>query len=264
MTFDSIDLTGSTYGLTVLNTTFFPAGKEQRIHSRDIPNRHGGFATGGFVEAKDIAVDVLVQGTSTSDLLAKIDAINIAIDPQKGIKPLSIPAFSGRQWNVSVKEQADANVRGASAAAFRITFHAADPIAYATTATTQNITIDANPEEFNAPASSVIAGSTFATPVWTVRNTDATQIDGFVISNTTRSESISVSQVLQQNEYCRVDGARGVVEFSSDGTNWTNINNKIASSPAVFPKLSAGVANACSIGGFVAGTATVVYRARYY
>lgn len=264
MTFDSIDLTGSTYGLTVLNTTFFPAGKEQRIHSRDVPNRHGGFATGGFVQAKDIAVDVMVQGTSTADLLAKIDAINIALDPQKGIKPLFLPAFPGRQWNASLKEQADANVRGQAAAAFRLTFHAADPIAYATSATTQNVTLDETPKAFNAPASGNFAGSTFALPVWTVRNTSASPVTAVTISNVTRLESIIVNQTLEQNEYIRVDAARGVVEFSTNGSTWTNINNKIASSPAAFPKLSGGVVNACSVAGVGTGTLAVTYRARYY
>jgi predicted phage tail component-like protein len=264
MHYNGVDLSGSAYGLTVLNATPMPSRAEARLHSRDVPNRHGGYAVGGYVEAQDIEAQVMIVGTSTTDLLAKLDALNRALDVQQGAKAFRFDAIPGRQWYGWLRNRITGPMMGPAAFRTTLVFHCPDPIAYSTDVTTQNVTLDASPKAFNVPGTGVLAGSTFALPVWTFRNTSATPVAGFSFANITRGEGMSIAYTMEENEYIRVDTARGVVEFSSLGADWTIINNAITTSPASFPKLTPGGANSCSVTGIPTGTLAVSYRARFY
>jgi len=262
MTFNGTDLGGTTYGLTVLNATPIPVRGEARVHTRDIPGRDGGIAIAGYAESTELEVEAWIEGSSVTDLQSKIDAVNLVCSPRLGPKVITIDEFPGRRWTGVLKNALRGRLMN-TGTRVTLSFFCADPAAEASTATSQSVTVNETPEAFNVPASGNIAGSLDAAPVWTLENTHAGGLTGITLTNTTRGESISISQSVGMNEYLRVDVARGVVEYSTDGLSWTIINNKITSSPAAFPRLSPGVPNACTLTGVTAGTLTVSYRARY-
>jgi hypothetical protein len=149
---------------------------------------------------------------------------------------------------------------------------AADPLEYSVSATTQSVTVDADPEEFEVPADVEIegvptavlcAGNAVAVPVWTVTNTDAATVGSVTLTNVTRSEALLWTGSLAQNAKLRIDSQRMYVERSTDGgTNWTGVMSGLRLGDP-FPGLSPQVQNACTLEGLVAGTLGISYYARW-
>lgn len=253
----------ASYGLTVLDSTPLPVWPGARLYRKDVPQRHGGVGAGGKTESRRIQVSCIVEGSSISDLQSKLDTIKRLLNPDNGSKAFYLDAMSDRMWYGQLATRIEAQVIGAVAARLLLVFDCADPLAYATSLTTQTVTVSADPHSFNVPASSTVAGSVEALPVWTVRNTDAASATGVAVENTTRSETISVAYTVPTNAYVRIDTARELVEYSADGTTWTPIMSAIITAPLYWPKLTPGVANACKVHGLTAGTLAISYRARY-
>jgi len=95
MSYNSTDL--STYGVTLVNLEY-SFSSVPSIRSINMPQRHGGFTQGGFLEPLTMHCQVAVQGSSTADLLSKLDTINLILSPENGDKAISFDHISGRYW----------------------------------------------------------------------------------------------------------------------------------------------------------------------
>ena len=260
MTYNSIDLSGSTYGLTVIAA---PIGllSGPRLAVSDYGGRHGSAVQGTFRGPKRFTVRGRVRGSSRSDLLTKLAAIADVVDPSGGEKLLILDHYSGLAWYALIDGEISLDDESAQTAIVEFPWIVPSGYSVAPSETVQTVTVDESPEGFNAPASGVVAGNLESAPVWKIRNTSGSTVTSVVLTNTTRTETATWSGVLTNNSYLRIDSDRCHVEKSTDGTTWTNAMSGFASGSA-FPKLTDGVANACVLTGLTAGTVTITYRAR--
>lgn len=262
MHFNGVDLSGSSYGLTVLSgpVPFLPGSKTE---TRKLGTRPGGYSQGGLLDAKEIPVVCHIAGTSNSNLKLKIDALRALLDPANGEKTLRFDHESDRYYLARLAGESEFNYIGPSAMQFELRFQCADPHAFSTTETTQVLAIESNPDTFNAPATGVIAGTTYARPVWKVKNTTGGAVSVITLQNTTTGETITCTYTVPNNDWIRFDSQRERLQYSPDDTEWFDIMGYLSTSNKLFPRLKAGVANALAVVGLSAGELTVVYRARY-
>lgn len=263
MTYNGVDLSGTSYGVTVVRGPI-PFAGESELYYANVPGRHGGMSNGtAYYEPRTIEAVLNVRGTSWSNLQTRLDNLAYAMRPELGNVAIIFDERNDRRWVGQFTGDIDPTPIGNGAVQFTARFLCATAIAEAATATTQNVTIDASPDAVTVPAAGTVAGTTHALPVWTFRNTDSTTITTFTVANSTTNETLTVNYSIPQNAYVRIDTARELIEYSTDGTNWTVIMTARSDINKSFPRLAPRVSNSCSITGFVAGTLALTYRARF-
>jgi len=263
LTYNGVDLSGSSYGVTVTRGPVQVAGPSQLFY-HNTPARHGGFAAGtGFYEPRIIECTLHVLGTSWSNLKTKLDNLSFAMRPELGNVAIVFDNASDRRWvGMFMGDIAETPI-GNGAVQFTARFLVPSGLAESASAITQSVTINENPELFNVPASGSVAGTTHALPVWKFRNTDSTTITTFSIGNITTQEGMTVNYSIPQNAYVKVDTERELILYSADDTDYTVIMSARSDTTKTFPRLVPGSANAIGVEGFVAGTLSIDYRARY-
>lgn len=108
-----------------------------------------------------------------------------------------------------------------------------------------------------------VQGTMTARPTYTIVNTDASTITTLTLTNTTRSQELTWTGSLAQNDQLRIDTERQHIEKSTDGgSTWSNAMSGLTAGDP-FPRLAAGQNNAFTIAGFVAGTINITYNARW-
>jgi predicted phage tail component-like protein len=256
--FDGTDMAGASYSLT-LQREAVPMIAPLDVASYNVPYAYGGYVYGTNVQPLSITCNCVITGTSISNLWTKIDAIKAKLYTNE-TKALIFDYLSTRRYLARLTEFGAASFLGTTGAEFTLTFIAPMGIAEATSATTQTVTVDETPESFNVPASSVVAGTAYAHPVWTY--TAAGSVTSLTLANTTTSESVTWAGTLASGHMLRFDAERMIVEKSTDsGTSWTADMSGVNS--GVFPTLQPAVANACTLTGATAGSLGISYRARY-
>lgn len=259
--FDGVDLAGSNYGVTLLDGEY-PLLPSARLEVRSLGTRHGGYSQGGYLEPREIAAPISVRGTSNDDLDDKLDALRLLMNPRNGDKSIKFDHQADRYYLGRLNEAVNWKYYGPCVARAVLHFLCADPLAYSTTETTQTITVTETPYDTTAPSVGVVAGTEYARPVWTVKNTGVSSVPWVEIWNTTTNELIRSKQSIAHNAYVRFDSERERLQKSSDGTNWEDIMLKIDEFKQ-FPRLAPGVSNSVQIGGLASGVVTVKYRARF-
>ncbi len=263
LTYNGVDLSGSSYGVTVVRGPMQVAGPSQLFY-HNTPARHGGFAAGtGFYEPRIIECTLHVLGTSWSNLKTKLDNLSWAMRPELGNVAIVFDQASDRRWVGMFMGDIAEEPIGNGAVQFTARFLVPSGVAESASAITQSVTIDASPKTFNVPATGSVAGTTHALPVWKLRNTHASTISTFTLANTTTSETLTVNYSIPQNAYVKVDTEQELISYSTDDVTYTVIMSARSNTNKTFPRLVPAAANACSVTGFVAGTLSIDYRARY-
>jgi len=264
--FDGVDLSGSTYGVTLMKQrTQYPVMALPKIFSASVAQRHGGFTYGGRGSARVIPVRVAVQGSSFSDLMDKVDALNYLMAPENGEKSIRFDYISGRYWLGRLSNSIQAPPIGSTGFVLDWDFLCSNPNAYSTTQETETITLVSNPQNGYLPLDffSVIEGNVETFPVWKFKNTNASDVTSITLENTTTNQKITVTKTLQQNEYLKIDSQREAIEFSTDDSTYTNVNEYRSNADKTFPTLDPQVSNTITITGITTGTCDCIYRARY-
>lgn len=259
MEYGGVDLAGSSYGVTVLRhkRVFLP---ESEIEINQFGQRHGGYADGGWLKARVMTVPCVVNGSSQSDVESKLDALRLLMDPSAGDQSIQFDSQTDRYWLGRLSGVLEQEWQPPKTRLVTLRFVCADPVAWASSETTINVTLDANPKAVNT---AVIGGTTAMRPVWTFQNTSGGAVSTWKVSNTTTGEVLTVSQPVVHSHYIRFDSQRERVETSTDGNSWAATMSGISMTEAVFPRLKPGVVNALSIEATDNGSLTIVGRARY-
>jgi len=262
--YNSVDMSGSGYGCTVLQGPH-PFLGPPMTDIRGVAQSFGGVARCGGYGPRDLSFDILVLGTSRSDMQTKLDAIKTALDPLNGAKTLRFDRQSDRYWYAILTGSIAEEPRGNYACFLTLPFMAADSRAYSTTTrSSPDFTITTTPQTLTVESGpTAVSGTADADCVWVIKNTSGSTVTSLILNNTTKSESVTWTGSLLNGSWLRIDTDRGVIETSTDsGANWS-VNMTGVSGSFVLPTLKPGVTNSVTLTGLSAGTVTLTYTARY-
>lgn len=264
MHYNAVDLSGSSYGLTVLEESF-PLMAQPQVDVQGIAQWFGGMSRAPGFGPLTIPVKCVVTGSSASDLLSKLDALRYLLNPRNGEKTLRFDWLSTRYWKAVLANPGALSAVGVTWKQFDLVFVAADCRAYSTTdRSSPDFTVVATPHSMTVESGpTAVAGTAPCDPVWVIKNTSGGTVTTLTLNNSTTGESVTWTGSLANGNWLKVDIARGVVEKSTDsGANWTNAMGGVTGS-FVLPTLSGGVANTVVLTGFSAATVVLTYTARY-
>ena len=248
MSFGGTDL--SAYGLRVLNTSLHELMPAPRMRQAKVSGMSGAWDFDSEYEPRRFTVDVMVQGSSLTDLQSKMDSITAILDVLLGEQALIFDIQTDRYWNAKLTAAPSFAYEGFSAQC-QLAFIASKPFAYSTTETESEHTIDATPKTIYEDA----GGTADAEPTWTlVADTTLTDVD-IIISNGTTGDELTWSGSLDEGETLIVDAATWHVT-KEGSASMTGLDS------GSFPRLKGGVRNTIEVTGF-SGTLTIAYRARY-
>lgn len=272
--FDGTDLAGSSYGLMVARMPMVWS----TAPVLDVQKPLYGFAAsqGVAFEPRSIALPCWVEGSSHSDLQAKLDAIVMLLDSELGAKDLKLDWIPGRYWRARLSSPIVPEFAGATVARLQLEFWTGEP-GFANAETEQTVEVDADPKSFNVPASGVVAGTHDAYPVWFIKG-GGTPTGVVTLANTTTGESITWQGVILPDQWLAI--ARGWRAASPALQSWSMfLSTGTGADPTalsyaqaisgfsaggMFPRLKRGVANAMTVSGLGSDAEVqVMYRARY-
>jgi len=259
---EMVYLGGPSYGLTI-PIEEIPLLISVLTDTQDVPYGYGGTSWGAHHPSKIIPVPVILQANSWTDNVAKVDALNLLLDKNR-LCALRFDCLPDRYWLVRLSRTSPVEVHEMGDL-FTLEFTAPDPRAYSTTETTQTVAISGN-TTFNVPLSGVLAGTAEPDVLWLLKPTGSGATNPVVLENTTRDETLTWANTLTSAEwleltaYAKTEKAR---KTADSGGSYSAVNSSIQSGSR-FPKLSAGVANACALNGFAStGSLVITYRARF-
>ena len=210
-----------------------------------------------------LTVPIIIEGSSNDDLDDKLDALRLLVNPRLGDRSIRFDHQNDRYYLGRIKGDIEFEYIGPNHATATLQFVCADPLAYANSETTQSVTIDETPEGAAVPATGVVAGTEYAKPVWTIRNTSGSSVSSITVNNATTGEAAACTYTIPNNHYVRFDTARERLQYSADNSTYTDIMSYLSNTYKLFPRLAPGVANTITIGGLTGGTLTITYRARF-
>lgn len=254
MKYGGVDLSGSSYGLRVVQSDL---PLRSPVDTRIVEfSRVGGTHGLARIGVRTITVSVLVSGSSSADLIAKIDALNAVLDPDMD-KAIIFDHMSDRYW--MVRHAGDAIAApplGLSSIQFDLSFVAADPYGYSTTETVHTLT-DGDSDGI-ITTTITPGGSAEAEPVYVLSPPPSTAT---MISNNATGQTLYIEH--SAGQLVKFDAsfmATYPVYTSTDGgTTWIPAP-EIVSGNYYNMRLKPNVANALTIW---ASSATITYRARY-
>lgn len=269
-TFDNIDLSGASYGLTIESGTperLLPDAAYSVARSGGSSHRVG---SSGYQPATKTFLCV-ISGSSESDLLSKRDAIAGVLNAGKGAKKLILDSQNTRYYTALCVSGVETPDMGQSHHKFPLTFQLEGP-ARAVTATTGSATIDSTPDTFTITSP---AGSDYARCVYYVRNSTGGNVSSVALNNTTMGEQISWTGTLPDGYWLRIgsEDSDGRYLFTFDmstasgadptALTYANAKTGIGSSGGDWPRLQYGSNNSITITGISAGSFQYSYRAAY-
>lgn len=264
MHYNGTDLSGSTYGLTVLADSF-PLSAQPQVDVQGVAQWFGGVSRAPGFGPLTIPVKCVVTGSSASDLASKLDALKYLLNPRNGEKTLKFDYMSDRYWYAVLANPGALSAHGVTWKEFDLVFVAGDCRAYSTTTrSSPDFTVTASPHSMTVESGpTAVAGTAQADPVWIIKNTSGGTVTSLTLNNSTAGESVTWTGSLANGNWLKIDIARGVVEKSTDsGATYTNVMSGVSGS-FVLPSLTGGVANTVVLTGFSAATVTLTYTARY-
>lgn len=236
LTFGGVDLSGSTYGVTVVEGPI-QALASPRLSKSARVNNHGSVIRGNYIEERTLTVPVVLEGSSHTDMLAKVDALRALFRP--GVDhSLTLDYWPGRYLNCRLDKSIQGKVYGGRALEMDLEFVAGDPLWYGTTLHTRTIT---NRPDFS-DWRSVMGGTPYAgsadTPISFIGHqgpsdsksgqlyVENTMEDNDTIENrwgTTFSADEYLPYRMGANLYCKFDSDLETISVSADGVTWTSI-----------------------------------------
>lgn len=264
--FNGTDMSGSTYGITVLEATSFPVSAAPRINAPVSGLGFGGIGRFVGYDPRVIRASILIEGTSAANLLTKLDSIRYYLDPQQGALSVRFDDYeSDRYWLALCNSQIDAPLLNAMTMQCELEFIAPDPRAYSTTArSSPDFTLTTNPQTMTVESGpTVVAGTALCNPTWVIKNTSGGTVTSLTLNNTTQGESITWTGSLAANNWLRITtGTGGTVEKSTDSGASYAASIAGVTNPG-FPRLKPQVANSVTLTGIAGCTVVLTYTPRY-
>ena len=243
MTFNDIDL--SDYGLIVNSCD----ANEVSKRSSYIKIKNYAITGTPTREPKDIQCRITVKGSSRSVLDGYLDNIKMAFDEAIN-RTIEFDCISGRYWNGKL-ERFDGKYMSPSVFVGDVRLTCSDPLAYSTTETSTNHTIDADPKE----VTETTTGSAFIRPVWTFTATGAIGATTFKLENLNTSEELVWTATIANTEVLEIDSQNWYVTLEGV-SSMSNISGQ-------FPTLLPSQDNVIRVTGGDSGTLNIKYRMRY-
>lgn len=259
---NSTDLAGASYGLTVVSPVF-PVAAPQTLDLQSVPYapdiaqmKHDG--------ARLFPVDVVIVGTSTADMESKLDSLN-ALFKVNADRTLEFDDyFNGRYWNVRYQGGLEsAAFEGDRVCRASLTFIANDPHAFDTTErTSPDFTLTGTSDTATVESGAGPGGTATIKPEWILKDPTPTGASSIVVNNTTTGESITWPNNLADNEWLKIDtDAQHISKSTDSGANYTDSMGGVT---GTFPTLDPTQQNSVTVSGMTAGmTLTLTYRKRY-
>lgn len=251
LSFDGNDM--SDYNLLVNSAADNPFGQiVSRIQLQD-----RGYAFRPQREPRLITVRFEVNGTSRSNLDSNLDTIKRLLTTLV-VKQLIFDTLTDRYF-MAILERFGGDYETAFLFKGTLRFICPDPVAYSTTEISVTQNVDADPKTLYIPeaSGSVVGGSAFLLPVFTLTaGEDLTGIT-LLVENETTIEEISIASLTVGNtKEVVIDSERWLV--TNDGSaEMSNVTGK-------FPRLEPNIRNQFKITAFGAlGTFNITYREAY-
>ncbi len=246
--FNGIDLSGSTYGVTVVDgpQEFLP---NPRISTLARPNAHGAILRGEFLQEKHLVIPVVIEGSNHADLLAKCQALRGVFHPREGEKQIILDYQDDRTIKGRLESGLGAVPVGCRAIETELKFICGDPTWYGTMLRRGEVT---------TPATSMniaYAGSEYTPLIMTYRQgtgglsayNSCSVRNGAMYSTAVGSCEVNPYR-LSAGQYIRFDSMREIVEVSMDEVTWVPVMQYLVLSDGLgvragFPQLKPGVTN---------------------
>jgi len=262
LTYNGYDLSAPVYGLVVSRHPW-PILADIHLDVQAVGGGDGAVTNGTRLKPKYATLECVVSAADRGALQTQLEAIAAVLDSRGGTRALRVDAWPERRCMARLNGPIIIQPNGWNGASLQLNFIIPSGHMTGFTEVTQSVTIDETPESFNVTASGAVAGTATALPTWTVTNTDAATVTSVALSNTTRDETVTWTGSLVQDALLRFDSERHFIEKSTDGgTTWASAMTG-RSSGSVFPQLTAGTQNACTIRGVAGGALNIAYYARY-
>lgn len=271
LAFNGTDLSGTNYGVTLMEMPV-PVLASPRVQTSQMALRHGGYARGGYSGILQIPCKVAVIGSSSSNLRAKLDNLNYLMAPENGDKSIKFDFISDRYWLGRLASPIAAPIIGDRSVVLDWTFLCADPIAYASSLTTQEVAVTTSPQtvlvEADTSGADTVDGNVITYPTFLFYHTAASGLaktTAIRIKNESTGHEIGVTMDIDPGEYLRINCETELIEHSDGGSTWTNANAYRSATYRRFPYLLPQVQNELTL--TVTGNAVldldITYRARY-
>lgn len=250
MQFDSIDLSGANYDLTVRSTSpspFMPPVKRSHV---EVADKAHDFRA--YLRPKQISCDCTVTGDDATDLQANLDRISKLLNPTLGLKELILDFPSDRYYNAKVSEKIEWEIITPKVAQGEITFICPDPLAYDNSQTSSDHNIDADPDTVTETP----GGTAYIEPVYTLTAGENLTDVTIKVENTDTGEELQWTGSLADTEELEIDVANWMVKKEGSAS--------MATVTGEFPRLIPGTANHIKVTAFsTTGTLNITYRDTY-
>lgn len=267
--FDSVDMNGSSYGLTLVRQPIPRASEPVNIISESISGAHRVMSLNRRPQI--ITLDCALDATSQADIQTKMDAFLRKTDPKNGDKQLAIDQLASRYW--LARRHSDIEDKPTLAHSFfSVEFLATDQYPYSTSETDSSIAIATNPDTLVVSSP---AGNVQFEPVWYIRNSTGGAVTSIKIENDTLpGNTLTYTGSVGNGKWLRIgsqdaDGhyahTIGVSTASNADPTGLTYGDGIGSltSGFVWPKLKPGENNSITVTGIGTGTLQWVFKGRY-
>lgn len=276
ISFDSTDLSGSSYGITLMEHNY-PVFNKPKLHTINAAKKHGGYTQGGELEPATLSTKVLIEGTSFSNLQTKIDNLNLLMAPELGDKSIALDYITDRYWLGRISGPFSSPVIGTKKIVTNLDFILADPLAYGTSehSHTDSISGSSGTVYSHDTSGEVVPGTAEVYPTIVI----SPQGSGETLTSCTLYNlgsagtnapvfSLKVTRNISSGHYLRIDCENELIEYSNDGTNYATDNaardNVSRTFPYFYPQLTPSLNDfTISVEGSTDTDVTVTYRARY-
>ncbi len=236
MTFGGVDLSGSTYGVTVVEGPI-QALAEPRLSKSPRSGGHGSVVRGSYIAERTLTVPVIVEGSSHADMLAKVDALRALFVPGSD-EALVLDYWPGRYLNCRLSKSIQGKIYGGRALEMDLEFIAGDPLWYGTTLHTRTITNSNTFSDWRVALGGTPYAGSADTPISFVgqQGPEDSSFAELYVENTLETHTTIENRwgVLSgadnympyrmgANLYCKFDSNLETISVSADGVAWTSI-----------------------------------------
>ena len=241
--FNSVDL--ADYNLVVSSVAPY---ERQDLNFQQLHDKAYAFPSGR--RPTRVSMDVVVTGTSRSNLDSNLDNIKLTIMTTTA-HALKRDAVSGRYWN-ALLEDIKGNYESAMHWAGRLRWYYMDPLAYDNTQTSSDFNIDADPDT----VIETTGGTAYIEPVYTLTAGENLAAITLKVENTDTAEELIWEGSLDDTEELEINVPLWIV-YKEGVADMADVSGQ-------FPRLKPAQANNIKVTGFsTTGTLNITYRDTY-
>jgi len=248
MKYNGTDL--SDYNLTA--KIISPASFMPSIRSSYIEVADKAYDFQAFLRPRIIELEVYVTGDNKADLISNLDSISLLLSPTEGTQPLVLDFPSDRYYNAKVNSPLDYQIVHHKLAQGTLIFICPDPKGYATSQTSSDFNVDADPDTVEE----AVGGTAWVEPVYTLTAGEALNAVTIKLENTDTEEELQWTGSLANGEVLVINTETWYVTKEGAAS--------MATVTGEFPRLKPGITNHIKVTAFsTTGTLNLTYRNSY-